>query len=132
MTPGSVHSTEGSEATIRERDVSSPYETDEGLREIIVQFVANLGDEIPRLSEVLGRADLAELVRLAHRLKGSAKVLGFDTLGNVFGDVEELARESMGMHSQGHVPISADERAALLTQGLVRIARLHEAMRLRF
>ena len=116
------------------RDVSSPYESDPGLREIIVQFVSNLDDEAPKLTGALARRDFAEFVRLTHRLRGSAKVLGFDTLGNVFGSLEELGREAISGIAGGGARDSHDprNRDALLCAGLQRCEALFLALKIRF
>jgi HPt (histidine-containing phosphotransfer) domain-containing protein len=75
-----------------EKDLSSPYESDADLREIIVQFVLTLEKDMPALRASTEKGDMPALVRLAHRFKGSAKVLGFEALGRLFSELEDQAR----------------------------------------
>jgi|GEM_PF-5847843 len=90
-----------------ERELSSPYDNDSDLRAIILQFVGTLDIEMPNVRSLFACATggivtigtshspedaLIEFSRLAHRLKGSSKVLGFEALGNVFAVLEDGAR----------------------------------------
>lgn len=112
-----------------EKDARSPYDADPGLREIIVQFVDTLETEAPRLSESLARKDFPEFVRLTHRLKGSAKVLGFELLGNIFGKLEDLGRDALSASGDGQTHFCPQARDAELKEGLAQMIELFLAMK---
>ncbi|MCA2960285.1 MAG: Hpt domain-containing protein [Silvanigrellales bacterium] len=113
-------------------DVSSPYDSDPGLLEIIVQFVGTLEMEAPRLAECISKRDFPELVRLSHRLKGSSKVLGFETLGTLFGTLEDLARDALSAHSAVLSIGNLDVRDVELEASLQRIVDLFLAIKARY
>lgn len=110
-----------------EAELRSPYEDDAEMRAIILQFVESLGTEIPRMASSADAGDLDGLARLAHRLKGSSKVLGFETVGARFAAVEDGAKGALA----GAQPAPTRTRSELGAL-VAACARYGAALRRRF
>lgn len=65
---------------------------DEDLRDLVVEFVAELPKRIEALRQALAEQDLAVLVRLAHQLKGSAGGYGFPQITEAAAGLEHSAQ----------------------------------------
>ncbi|PSJ47440.1 histidine kinase [Zobellella endophytica] len=84
-------------------------------------LLARFAEELPRQHAVLRReladGDHLELAQLAHRLRGSAQLLGFDELATLLNEMESLAEDRQ--------PISEEQKTRLdllLTQTLAELA----------
>jgi HPt (histidine-containing phosphotransfer) domain-containing protein len=61
-------------------------------RDIVVRFRDRIEDDVARLQGALRRHDTADLVAVAHRLKGAAASLSADRLTEAARGIEEAAR----------------------------------------
>jgi len=62
--------------------------TDEAVRAFLTNFVAELPKDVARLSSLLREGDLQQLRELAHRLKGSGGLYGFDSVTDLAAKLE--------------------------------------------
>ncbi|MDQ3895649.1 MAG: response regulator [Actinomycetota bacterium] len=115
------------------------HETLDGLRElggtpsmlhqVVGVFLDSAPVDIAALRDAVARADLAEVARTAHRLKGSCAAVGAGAMAAVVGDIELAAREDRAeglADAVGEVDRSfAEARTALdaVTAGALAEAR---------
>jgi signal transduction histidine kinase/DNA-binding NarL/FixJ family response regulator len=62
--------------------------TDEAVRAFLTSFVAELPKDVVRLTSLLHEGDLQQLREIAHRLKGSGGLYGFDSITNLAANLE--------------------------------------------
>lgn len=72
--------------------VLSRYAQDRLIGPLLVEFVKDLAPQVDALASATASADLAELGRLSHKLKGEAATYGYPELARLASAVEELAR----------------------------------------
>lgn len=113
---------------VPEGDLRSPYEVDAEMRAIIVQYVESLEADVPRLATSVDAGDLDGLACLAHRLKGSSKVLGFEAIGARFAAVEDCAKGLVSGSPGAKGAAVREELGALVAS----CARYGEALKHRF
>jgi HPt (histidine-containing phosphotransfer) domain-containing protein len=82
------------------------------MKVIIGEYVRQFPEIVDRLLDLLERADLANLRRLAHQLRGTGGGYGFDALSELAGKVEDSIVAS-------NLPISI----AALTHSLIDVIR---------
>lgn len=58
------------------------------------QYLNNRREDLLRLQAALKVGQFAEMVRIGHRIKGSAKVYGFEELGKIAGTLEEAGKRA--------------------------------------
>lgn len=63
---------------------------DEGFRELIELYVAEMPGRIERLKNCLDAANWGELQRVAHQIKGAGGSYGFPAISSAGGAVERL------------------------------------------
>ena len=74
--------------------VSSLPLEDPEICEIVADFVAGLPEQMAVVRGAWAGGDVAELTRLAHRLKGTSGMAGFAELMAAFAQLEDLARQN--------------------------------------
>lgn len=60
--------------------------------DLIPSYLERRSQEIPQMEEYIVNNDLKNLIRIGHQLKGSAKSYGFEELGNLGDQLEQLAQ----------------------------------------
>tara|TARA_R110002073_G_scaffold1715_3_gene12381 strand:+ start:137825 stop:138166 length:342 start_codon:yes stop_codon:yes gene_type:complete len=75
--------------------------------ELIEYFLGELPDRVDSLNTAVNNADIEELGRLSHQLKGAAPGFGFDKIGSVAGEIEGQIR-AMGDTKKDIDSIRAD------------------------
>ncbi len=75
--------------------------------ELIEYFLGELPDRVDSLNTAVNNADIEELGRLSHQLKGAAPGFGFDKIGSVAGEIEGQIR-AMGDSKSDIDSIRAD------------------------
>jgi len=78
------------------KPISRPATVDDGMAQLVEQFVRELGDEVQSLRERLAQGDLPELARLAHQLKGSCGSYGFPELSRRAAVLERCVKDGAG------------------------------------
>jgi len=78
------------------RPIARPAAKDDGLAQLVEQFVRELGDEVLALREKLAQGELPELARLAHQLKGSCGSYGFPELSRRAAELERRVKDAAG------------------------------------
>ncbi len=73
--------------------ISTLPEDDPEFQEIVRDFVAELPQQMESVYQAFACGDLAELGRLAHRLKGSTGMAGFEILMAAFARLEQSAKQ---------------------------------------
>ena len=73
--------------------LSSLPTDDADFREIVVEFVAALHQDLERMKQAWAKRDFTALSRLAHSLKGSGGSAGFDVLTEAAKRLETLAKQ---------------------------------------
>lgn len=99
--------------------IRSIYADDPDMQELVEEFVSELPERARRLEEILDEADLVELQRLAHQLKGAGGGYGFPQI------TEAAAALEMGLKGGCNVTIAKDRtrdlcevlRAAAISEG---------------
>jgi PAS domain S-box-containing protein len=65
---------------------------DPEIGDLVDEYLSTRRDELTRLTSLLEAGDLDSIRRIAHNLKGSAGLYGFDELGHIGGAMEGAAR----------------------------------------
>jgi histidine phosphotransfer protein HptB len=60
------------------------------IKGVLPRFVARLAGHVRRLRELQASGDTAELIRLAHQLRGAGKSFGFEGMTQRAGAVEDM------------------------------------------
>jgi HPt (histidine-containing phosphotransfer) domain-containing protein len=94
--------------------LTSRYASDRALRPLVLEFVAELPPAVDALESAGRRGDLAELARLAHRLKGEAATYGYPDLARSAAAVEAFAAREAPAPASTLAPTIAAMRALIL------------------
>jgi PAS domain S-box-containing protein len=82
--------------------------------ELVEMLVADATGSGHRLKQYVNAGLLAEVEQEAHRLKGSSRALGFERLGGVYHEIEQLAQERSVEGLDFSLLRLADERASMV------------------
>ncbi|MBN2887445.1 MAG: Hpt domain-containing protein [Chromatiaceae bacterium] len=97
---------------------------DEGLNEILDEFVLHLDDQKQALDDCLQAGQIEECERIAHTLKGSAGNVGAAALSRAAARIEQLARENQSEQARaelaGLAELAAVSVAELIQRGYLR------------
>ncbi|HPD28941.1 MAG TPA: Hpt domain-containing protein [Phycisphaerae bacterium] len=72
--------------------IYSSLKDDPDMVELIEEFVGNLQHRVQAIEQAVASNNPAELVRLAHQLKGASGGFGFETIGAMAAALEQSAR----------------------------------------
>ena len=70
----------------------SEYAGDPDMRELVEMFVSDLPERVEAIEKAVRQADMANLTRLSHQLKGAAGGYGFTPITDAAATVETLAK----------------------------------------
>jgi CheY-like chemotaxis protein len=73
--------------------------TDEAVRAFLTNFVAELPKDVARLATLLEEGNLQQLREVAHRLKGSGGLYGFDSITNLAANLETGLKQQQGLEA---------------------------------
>jgi HPt (histidine-containing phosphotransfer) domain-containing protein len=76
--------------------ILSQYATDPEMVELIELFLSEMPDRLKALEAAWRNAQVPQLTRMAHQLKGSCAGYGFPTLGTAASTLEERLRALQG------------------------------------
>jgi HPt (histidine-containing phosphotransfer) domain-containing protein len=65
----------------------------DGLRDIVLMFLADVPAEIEALDAAIAVADVPVVISRAHSLKGMLRNFGLGPLGDLFQDIEDQCRQ---------------------------------------
>lgn len=88
--------------------IRSTYATDPDMRELVEFFVQEMPGRITSLRKAFEAAELADLTRLAHQLKGASGGYGFPTIGTKAGELESALKSSSAPPTQTLAAIKAN------------------------
>jgi len=77
--------------------VRSHYANDPDMMEILAEYVLGMPETVAKLQELVREADLAQLKRVLHQVKGSGGGYGFDILSAQAADAEEATKAGAAM-----------------------------------
>jgi HPt (histidine-containing phosphotransfer) domain-containing protein len=75
--------------------VRSDFATDPDMSELVEMFVSEMPDRVAALREHFDRAELSEVQRLAHQLKGASAGYGFRVVGEAAADLEQKLKQGV-------------------------------------
>ena len=78
--------------TMNTSPIVSSLSDDPDMRELVEEFVGNLQHRIQAIEQAVASDSTAELIRLAHQLKGASGGFGFETIGAMAAALEQSAK----------------------------------------
>ena len=79
-------------ATMDTSPIFSSLSDDPDMLELVEEFVGNLQHRVQAIEQAVASNNPAELVRLAHQLKGASGGFGFEAIGTVAAALEQSAK----------------------------------------
>jgi len=88
--------------------IRSTFASDPDMRELVEFFVQEMPGRITSLRKAFDAAELSDLTRLAHQLKGASGGYGFPSIGAKAGELESALKTSAVPPAQTLATIKAN------------------------